>query len=169
MLSAFRRADSFRGEAAVTTWLHRIVVNACLDRIRRRGARPTVASGDQAMLDSLADRGARVDPSAAADLAIDIQAALRGLAEDQRLALIYVDMLGYPVADAAMALGVSEGTIKSRCARGRAKLLPMLAHLRPARPADPAGQAVADPAITEGNRSAAGSVLPAVEGGGEAP
>ena len=38
-LAAFRRADSFRGDAAVTTWLHRIVVNACLDRLRRR--RPT--------------------------------------------------------------------------------------------------------------------------------
>ena len=34
-ISAFRRADAFRGEAAVTTWLHRIVVNACLDRLRR--------------------------------------------------------------------------------------------------------------------------------------
>ena len=41
-LAAFRRADSFRGDAAVTTWLHRIVVNACLDRARRRQARPTV-------------------------------------------------------------------------------------------------------------------------------
>jgi RNA polymerase sigma-70 factor (ECF subfamily) len=34
-ISAFRRADAYRGEAAVTTWLHRIVVNACIDRIRR--------------------------------------------------------------------------------------------------------------------------------------
>src|SRR5690606_40466288 len=41
-LNAFRRADSFRGDAAVTTWLHRIVVNACLDRLRRR--RPTSRS-----------------------------------------------------------------------------------------------------------------------------
>ncbi|HVB27857.1 MAG TPA: sigma-70 family RNA polymerase sigma factor, partial [Mycobacteriales bacterium] len=38
-LSALRAAGSFRGDAAVTTWLHRIVVNACLDRIRRRTAR----------------------------------------------------------------------------------------------------------------------------------
>ena len=42
LLSAFRAADRFRGDAAVTTWLHRIVVNACLDRIRRRQSRPTV-------------------------------------------------------------------------------------------------------------------------------
>ena len=36
LIAAFRRADSYRGDAAVTTWLHRIVVNACLDRLRRR-------------------------------------------------------------------------------------------------------------------------------------
>ena len=41
-ISAFRAAGSFRAESQVTTWLHRIVVNACLDRMRRRAARPTV-------------------------------------------------------------------------------------------------------------------------------
>src|SRR5690606_23290080 len=34
-INAFRRADTFRGDSAVTTWLHRIIVNACLDRLRR--------------------------------------------------------------------------------------------------------------------------------------
>src|SRR5699024_2126147 len=43
MISAFRAAGGFRAESAVTTWLHRIVVNACLDRIRRRKSRPTVS------------------------------------------------------------------------------------------------------------------------------
>ena len=42
LISAFRNAASFRGEAAVTTWLHRVVVNASLDRLRRRKVRPTV-------------------------------------------------------------------------------------------------------------------------------
>src|SRR5579859_7218551 len=49
MLSAFRRAGDFRGEAAVTTWLHRIVVNACLDRLRRRAARPAMTGEDEAL------------------------------------------------------------------------------------------------------------------------
>ena len=43
LISAFKRAESFRGDSAVTTWLHRIVVNACLDRMRRRKTRPTEA------------------------------------------------------------------------------------------------------------------------------
>src|SRR5213593_4374497 len=46
LISALRSADRFRGDAAVTTWLHRIVVNACLDRIRRRQTRATVPLGN---------------------------------------------------------------------------------------------------------------------------
>src|SRR6476619_2228606 len=41
LISAFRRAGSFRGDAQVTTWMHRIVVNACLDRMRRRRTHAT--------------------------------------------------------------------------------------------------------------------------------
>src|SRR5690348_13732582 len=47
LVSAFRSASSFRGEAQVSTWLHRIVVNACVDRMRRKAARPTVAMPDE--------------------------------------------------------------------------------------------------------------------------
>jgi len=84
-----------------------------------------------------------------------VTAALRRLPPDQHAVLVLVDMLGYPVAAAASILGVSPGTVKSRCARGRAKLLPWLAHLRPG--VIPSGEAR--------NRSAATDVLPAQEGG----
>ncbi len=124
MISAFRRAADFRGESAVTTWLHRIVVNACLDRMRRRAARPVATEHD---LDVLA-RTPLADPDR--DVALDVLAALRTLVPEQRAALVLVDMLGYSVADTAEILGVSPGTVKSRCARGRARLVPQLAHLR---------------------------------------
>ena len=132
MISAFRRAAEFRGDAAVTTWLHRIVVNACLDQLRRRAARPTVPADDEAALDALGQRhgGPAPDPAPASDTALDVEAALRLLPDGQRAALVLVDMLGYSVATAADVLGVSPGTVKSRCARGRARLLPHLAHLR---------------------------------------
>lgn len=130
MMSAFRRAGSFRGEAAVTTWLHRIVVNACVDRMRRRSARPEISGGDERLLDLVASGDARPDHAAGSEAAIDVMAALRELPPDQRAAIVLVDMLDYPVADAAQVLGVAEGTVKSRCARGRARLLPKLAHLR---------------------------------------
>lgn len=133
-ISAFRAADRFRAESAVTTWLHRIVVNACLDRIRRRNARPTVAMPDEtaenvtnADLAALADKR---DVMGERELRLDIAEAMATIPEDQRAAIVLVDVEGYPVAEAAVMLGVAEGTVKSRCARGRAKLAAQLGHLR---------------------------------------
>src|SRR5215468_4270361 len=54
MVSAFRRAGDFRGDSAVTTWLHRIVVNAAVDRLRRRNTRSVSWSGDEDTLETLA-------------------------------------------------------------------------------------------------------------------
>src|SRR6202035_5080613 len=56
MVSAFRRAGDFRGESAVTTWRHRTVVSAPLDRRRRRAARPAVSTGDEQVLEALGTR-----------------------------------------------------------------------------------------------------------------
>jgi RNA polymerase sigma-70 factor, ECF subfamily len=162
MISAFRRADSFRGDSAVTTWLHRIVVNACLDRLRRKAARPAAGGTDERILDNLAVDHAAPDPSAASDTSLDVMSALRTLPPDQQSALVLVDMLGYSVADAADILGLSQGTVKSRCARGRARLLPRLAHLRPRAAPRPRDNV---PESAPGNLSAAGDVQPAREGG----
>ena len=125
-ISAFRAADRFRAESAVTTWLHRIVVNACLDRIRRRQVRPTVPLPDEGP----GEPAVQGDAYADRELAMDIEQALGTLPQDQRAAIVLVDVEGYSVADAAVSLGVAEGTIKSRCARGRAKLAVLLGHLR---------------------------------------
>lgn len=129
-ISAFRRAGSFRGDAAFTTWMHRIVVNACLDRIRRRKARPTEPLPEDE--DRMEELGERLDedPATAVEERSTVLRALRTLPEPQRNALVLVDMEGYPVEEAARILGCAVGTIKSRCARGRAKLLPLLRHLR---------------------------------------
>ena len=119
LVSAFRGAAGFRGEAAVTTWLHRVVVNACLDRLRRRAARPTVPLPD-------AEPADRRDDHRTTEIRLDVRAALARLPEHQRQALVLVDMHGLSVAEAAAVLQVAEGTIKSRCARGRAALAPLL-------------------------------------------
>lgn len=159
MIAAFRRASSFRGDSAVTTWLHRIVVNAALDRMRRRASRPTASGQDDDALDALATTGQPLsDPSGKSDTAMDVTAALRRLVPEQQAALVLVDMLGYSIADAAEVLGVSEGTVKSRAARGRARLLPRLEHLRQS----------AVPEQQNRNQPASPRVLPAQEGGDEA-
>lgn len=126
LISAYRAAGSFRAESAVTTWLHRIVVNACLDRVRRRQARPTVALPEQGPGEPADSR----DRMAERDTAMTVEAALSTLPIEQRAAITLVDIEGYSVADTAHILGVAEGTVKSRCARGRARLAILLGHLR---------------------------------------
>jgi RNA polymerase sigma-70 factor (ECF subfamily) len=59
-----------------------------------------------------------------------VAAALAALPEEQRVPIVLVDVEGYSVADTARLLGIAEGTVKSRCARGRAKLAKVLGHLR---------------------------------------
>lgn len=133
MIAAFRRAGSFRGDAAVTTWLHRVVVNACLDRLRVLRSRRAEALPDD--LDETG-RGALVSATEEADDPAEhavrderrrqVLAALGQLSADQRAALVLVDMEGYSVADAAQVLDCAEGTVKSRCSRGRARLAVLL-------------------------------------------
>jgi RNA polymerase sigma-70 factor, ECF subfamily len=117
MLKAHRGAARFRHHAAVSSWLHRIVLNTCLDRRRRHRSHPTVALDPDEDAHVVADRTAQVET------AIEVHRALLRLSADQRAAVVAVDMQGYSVADAARLLGVAEGTVKSRCARGRARLV----------------------------------------------
>ncbi len=130
LISAYRRAHQFRGDSAVTTWLHRIVVNASLDRLRRRAVRAAdVLPDDNESLPGsvVADP---VDHMDRREVQLMVTAALAALPEDQRAAILLVDVEGWSVEDAARELGIPEGTVKSRCFRGRAKLAKSLAVLR---------------------------------------
>ncbi|MFD9288219.1 RNA polymerase sigma factor SigM [Streptomyces sp. NPDC060030] len=131
LVSAFRAAHTFRGQSAVTTWLHRITVNACLDRARKTASRRTAPVDDTERLDQLMEPHESAEaPAERRDLHRELVAALATLPAEQRAALVLVDMQAYPVAEAARILDVPTGTVKSRCARGRARLLPLLTHLR---------------------------------------
>ncbi|HET8559745.1 MAG TPA: RNA polymerase sigma factor SigM [Marmoricola sp.] len=152
MISAFRRAGTFRGDALVTTWLHRIVVNACLDRLRRNRVRATQPLPED--LEEYAARRAAAsapglrpgpgsapssgtltaadDPEAAvlsAERRDAVLAALRQLPHEQRAALVLVDMEGVSVDEAARVLDCAPGTVKSRCSRGRARLARLLGEM----------------------------------------
>jgi RNA polymerase sigma-70 factor (ECF subfamily) len=130
LISAYRRADQFRGDSAVTTWLHRIVVNASLDRLRRRAVRaaqPLPDDNDALPGAVVADP---VDHMDRREIQLVVTQALAQLPEDQRAAVLLVDVEGWSVEDAARMLGCPEGTVKSRCFRGRAKLAKSLDFLR---------------------------------------
>jgi RNA polymerase sigma-70 factor (ECF subfamily) len=114
MLAAHRNAPRFRHHAAVSSWLYRIVVNACLDRLRHNKTH-----GTSPLLDDVYQTG---DPTPRVDTAIVVERALMRLPVEQRAAIVAVDMQGYSVAETARLLGIPEGTVKSRCSRARAKL-----------------------------------------------
>jgi RNA polymerase sigma-70 factor (ECF subfamily) len=123
LISALRSASSFRGDSQVTTWLHRIVVNACLDRARRSRVRATVPMPAEDRLPAGRDDHERTERAA------EVQAALAELPVEQAAALVLVDSLGFTVDLAAQILDAPTGTVKSRCARGRARLAVLLGHL----------------------------------------
>jgi RNA polymerase sigma-70 factor (ECF subfamily) len=114
LLSAHRNAPAFRHDASVSSWLYRIVVNACLDRLRRNKTHAVTALED--------DVHHVADPTAHVDTALVIERALLRLPVEQRAVVVAVDMQGYSVAETAALLGIPEGTVKSRCSRARAKL-----------------------------------------------
>ena len=164
LVSAYRAAHTFRGQSAVTTWLHRITVNACLDRARKAASRKTSPVDDTERLDQLLEPHESASaPAERNDLHRQLIEALGTLPPDQRAALVLVDMQGYPVAEAARVLDVPTGTVKSRCARGRARLLPLLTHLRPESTGD------AEESGAGRNRAQGTSVPPAAEPRGEGP
>src|SRR5207249_3434593 len=125
-LSAFRMVRTFRG-TSFRAWLFRIVVNACYDARRHSSRRP--ASSMDALTEELgelplADERAP-DPERAIlsnETRAAIEQGLGALPEDQRLAIVLVDVQGLSYDEAAEALACPIGTVRSRLARGRARL-----------------------------------------------
>jgi RNA polymerase sigma-70 factor, ECF subfamily len=119
----------YRGESAFSTWLYRVVRNACVDRSRRH--RPEVAVPDRASLDAIADPiPAHDERFANGELAEAVQAAVASLPATLRFAILlrYFDELSY--TEMAAALHCSIGTVSSRLSRGHRLLATKLAPLR---------------------------------------
>jgi RNA polymerase sigma-70 factor (ECF subfamily) len=123
-IGALRRAGGFRGEAAFSTWLYRIAVNAATDQVRRRGRARTTPLETGEMGQNVPAGG---DLSNAVATALTVQAALRTVPEDFKTAVILCDLYGFGHAQAAEILGIPVGTVKSRVFRGRLALGELLA------------------------------------------
>ena len=123
-IAAYRRIDSFRG-GNFRAWLLRIAANASYDELRRQRRRPT------ASLEAAMAQGAAQAPSPAAgpedealrlELNVHLQGGLATLPADQRLAVILRDVQGLSYEELAEVMRCSLGTVKSRIARGRARM-----------------------------------------------
>lgn len=114
-LAAWRSLGSFRFDARFGTWLYRLAVNVCLERLRREGRRRALGNGHGADL----LRGAAAVRSEAEGPQADVRAALAGLDPAYRACVVLRDLEGLSYQEIAEALGVPVGTVRSRIARGR--------------------------------------------------
>jgi RNA polymerase sigma-70 factor (ECF subfamily) len=143
-LSALRKLASFRGEAAFTTWMHRVTVNACYDVLRKKRREPMLDLGADDRERSGPEPPPAPDIADASDLSIDVQRALLAVPEDFRVVMILHDVRDLAQDDIASILGIAVGTVKSRLHRGRVALAKAMGieRERPA-PRDPSDGTVA--------------------------
>ena len=121
-LAALRKLNTFRGDSAFTTWLHRVAVNACYDSLRRKRRRPLI----QIVRDEDDERPEPSLPSPDhADqvvFSVDVGRALMEVPEEFRVVLVLADVQDLPYDEIARVLEIPVGTVKSRVFRGRAAL-----------------------------------------------
>lgn len=119
-VSVFRQAGSFRAEAAFTTWLYRVAVNACRDLLRRRRRLPEPT-------DELPERARPgIGTEEVVGLRLDLARALAQLPDEYRDAVLMHDLGALPYEEIAQITGVALGTVKSRISRGRRRLAELL-------------------------------------------
>ena len=126
-LTVFRKADRYKAQAAFSTWLYRVTMNACYDYLRRTKRRQADALPEG---HDPADPRAG-DPLESAEVRPDIEAALLELPEEFRSAVVLVDLQGLAIDQTAEILGVPSGTVKSRVYRGRRQLAQLLGNHSP--------------------------------------
>lgn len=125
-ITIFRTAKSFRGESKVFTWVYRLVVNACIDQLRKEKIRTSLNTSDEPL-----EMMVQPDFSDRSDSEIVVRKALDQLPDDQREALTLVWLEGYTVEETSKILEIPLGTAKSRCDRGKKALAEILRELRP--------------------------------------
>ena len=118
----------FRGDSAFTTWLYRLVVNACTDEQRKR--RRFLPFGQAIPMSRIEEKRPQEQRYAKLEIADSVQAAIQELKPKLRLPILlkYVEDLSYE--EIARVLGCSKGTVASRLNRGHQALARRLIHLR---------------------------------------
>jgi RNA polymerase sigma-70 factor, ECF subfamily len=116
-LRLWKEAGRFEGKAKVSTWLHTVAHNLCIDRLRRRREKPMPEAIDEAR--SSNEPGGLLDRKRTAAV---VEEALAQLPERQRAAITLVHYQGLGNIEAAEVLGVEVEAIESLLARGRRAL-----------------------------------------------
>lgn len=143
LLSVVRKIQTFRGDAALSSWIYRIAVNAAYQRLRSRRSRAEVSLGsfspafdpEGRHAEPVTDWSSEVeDPAVAAEVRGAIEQALARLPDDYRIVVVLRDVEGLPNNEVAQALGLTVAAVKSRLHRARLFLREQLADLFPPDP-----------------------------------
>ena len=126
-LQAHRKLDSFKGDAALGTWLYRLATNYCLDFVRSRRAKMDRITESLDAEDAGAPPAARRETPLAR---LDLERAIAQLPDGCREAFVLHDVEGYDHREVGELLGVAEGTSKSQVFRARARLRALLTQER---------------------------------------
>jgi RNA polymerase sigma-70 factor (ECF subfamily) len=127
-LKLMTNIGQFRGDSAFTTWLYRLVVNACTDEQRKR--RRFLPFGESTPVSRIEERRPQEKRYAKVEIADSVQAAIKQLRPKLRMTILlkYMEDLSYE--EIANVLGCSKGTVASRLNRGHQALARKLVHLR---------------------------------------
>jgi RNA polymerase sigma-70 factor, ECF subfamily len=133
-LKLMREIVRFRGDAAFSTWLYRLVINACVDQMR--GRRGDVTGQDPVTLDTMAASSvpSHEDLFARREVAASVHRAIATLPAKLRAAILLRYFADLSYSDMARALSCSMGTVASRLSRGHRLLAQKLAPVRVAPP-----------------------------------
>ncbi len=125
-MAIVRGLPAFDRRSAFSTWAYRVTTNACFDELRRRRRRPAPAAEPAETAERVAGPGATraIDD---VGVRLDVSEALASLPEEFRVAVVLRDLCDLTYAEIAEQVGVPVGTVRSRIARGRAALVPLLA------------------------------------------
>ena len=126
-LQAYRKLDSFKGDASIGTWLYRLALNHCLDYVRGRRAKMNKVT-------ETLDGEASYEPVARRDTPIarlDLDRAVEQLPDGCREAFVLHDVEGFDHKEVGRLLGIAEGTSKSQVFKARMKLRAMLGRHAP--------------------------------------
>lgn len=132
-ISAMRALKTFRGDAQLSTWFHRVATNASLDHLRKAKRHLSSVLPE----DRPSDDPAPDEHAAAAVRAAEVQRALRDISPDHRAVLVLHDIQGMDYGEVASTLELPLGTVKSRLSRARAEMARRLGHLRETEPIEP--------------------------------
>jgi RNA polymerase sigma-70 factor (ECF subfamily) len=126
-LKLFTAIRQFRGDSEFTTWLYRLVVNACHDEHRRR--RRLLPWGETVAMSNPSEKKPQEKQYARREVSDNVQAAIGELKPKFRLPILLKYIEGLSYEEIASVMGCSKGTVASRLNRGHSQLAKRLAHL----------------------------------------